>query len=211
MSDGDVYFKSAGESTGWTTRSWPSPVVTSRLNKDAPISRPVASPADGDIVAIPQVGGLHIGTNAPPRKTQRSRIQPRLQLVRIASEARATQLRAVELWLFSLVDRCERPQRAALRPLTVRLVGGLRSAGSITITLTFATIRTEPAGLIHHATQSQNCRRVGDDSSLKENRVLCKQIGARRLRFTDDQRQRLAVKGGVLGAGTSRLSLRRHT
>jgi putative transposase len=29
------------------------------LNKDAPISRPVASLADGDIVAIPQVGGLH--------------------------------------------------------------------------------------------------------------------------------------------------------
>jgi len=29
------------------------------LNKDAPISRHVASPADGDIVAIPQVGGLH--------------------------------------------------------------------------------------------------------------------------------------------------------
>jgi transposase InsO family protein len=29
------------------------------LNKDAPTSRPAASPADGDIVAIPQVGGLH--------------------------------------------------------------------------------------------------------------------------------------------------------
>jgi hypothetical protein len=29
------------------------------LDKDAPISRPVAPPADGDIVAIPQVGGLH--------------------------------------------------------------------------------------------------------------------------------------------------------
>jgi len=29
------------------------------LNKDAPISRDVARPADGDIVAIPQVGGLH--------------------------------------------------------------------------------------------------------------------------------------------------------
>ena len=29
------------------------------LNKDAPISRPVASSTDGDIVAIPQVGGLH--------------------------------------------------------------------------------------------------------------------------------------------------------
>src|SRR5262245_1384069 len=29
------------------------------LNKDAPISRQVAFPADGAIVAIPQVGGLH--------------------------------------------------------------------------------------------------------------------------------------------------------
>jgi putative transposase len=29
------------------------------LNKDAPISRDVASPADGDIITIPQVGGLH--------------------------------------------------------------------------------------------------------------------------------------------------------
>jgi putative transposase len=29
------------------------------LDKDAPISRPVASPADGDIVAIPHLGGLH--------------------------------------------------------------------------------------------------------------------------------------------------------
>ena len=29
------------------------------LDKDAPTSRQVASPADGDIVAIPQVGGLH--------------------------------------------------------------------------------------------------------------------------------------------------------
>jgi len=29
------------------------------LNKDAPISRQVASSADGDIVAIPQIGGLH--------------------------------------------------------------------------------------------------------------------------------------------------------
>jgi transposase InsO family protein len=29
------------------------------LNKDAPISRHVASRADGDIVAVPQVGGLH--------------------------------------------------------------------------------------------------------------------------------------------------------
>ena len=29
------------------------------LNKDAPIPRPMATPADGRIVAIPQVGGLH--------------------------------------------------------------------------------------------------------------------------------------------------------
>ena len=29
------------------------------LDKDAPVSRPVAPPADGGIVAIPQVGGLH--------------------------------------------------------------------------------------------------------------------------------------------------------
>jgi putative transposase len=29
------------------------------LNKDAPIPRPIAPPADGHVVAIPQVGGLH--------------------------------------------------------------------------------------------------------------------------------------------------------
>src|SRR6266446_1976071 len=29
------------------------------LNKDAPISRPIAAPGDGRVVAIPQVGGLH--------------------------------------------------------------------------------------------------------------------------------------------------------
>jgi putative transposase len=29
------------------------------LDKDAPVSRPVAPPADGGIVAIPQLGGLH--------------------------------------------------------------------------------------------------------------------------------------------------------
>ena len=29
------------------------------LSKDAPISRPVALPRDGEIVAIPQLGGLH--------------------------------------------------------------------------------------------------------------------------------------------------------
>ena len=29
------------------------------LNKDTPIPRPIAAPADGRVVAIPQVGGLH--------------------------------------------------------------------------------------------------------------------------------------------------------
>jgi hypothetical protein len=29
------------------------------LNKDAPVSRPVIGPAEGTIVAVPQVGGLH--------------------------------------------------------------------------------------------------------------------------------------------------------
>jgi putative transposase len=29
------------------------------LDKDAPVSRPIASPSDGEIVAIPQLGGLH--------------------------------------------------------------------------------------------------------------------------------------------------------
>jgi hypothetical protein len=29
------------------------------LNKDAPIPRPIVPPADGDVVAMPQVGGLH--------------------------------------------------------------------------------------------------------------------------------------------------------
>ena len=29
------------------------------LNKDAPILRPIGAPADGRVVAIPQVGGLH--------------------------------------------------------------------------------------------------------------------------------------------------------
>jgi integrase-like protein len=33
------------------------------LNKDAPIPRPIAAPVDGRVVAIPQVGGLHHGTN----------------------------------------------------------------------------------------------------------------------------------------------------
>ena len=34
---------------------------------------------------------------------------------------------------------------------------------------------------------------------VEENRVLCEQIGARRLRFTDDQRRRLAAKALTLG------------
>jgi putative transposase len=29
------------------------------LGKDSPVSRPVASPSHGEIVAIPQLGGLH--------------------------------------------------------------------------------------------------------------------------------------------------------
>ena len=29
------------------------------LDKDAPIPRPIAAPADGRVVAIPQIGGLH--------------------------------------------------------------------------------------------------------------------------------------------------------
>jgi putative transposase len=29
------------------------------LNKDAPIPRPIAAPAEGRVVMIPQVGGLH--------------------------------------------------------------------------------------------------------------------------------------------------------
>jgi hypothetical protein len=29
------------------------------LDKDAPVSRPVATPTDSAIVAIPQLGGLH--------------------------------------------------------------------------------------------------------------------------------------------------------
>jgi hypothetical protein len=37
------------------------------------------------------------------------------------------------------------------------------------------------------------------DYLKEENRVLREQIGGRRLRLTDDQRRRLAVKGKVLG------------
>src|SRR5262249_22847149 len=37
------------------------------------------------------------------------------------------------------------------------------------------------------------------DYLLEENRVLHEQIGARRLRFTDDQRRRLAAKAWTLG------------
>ncbi len=33
----------------------------------------------------------------------------------------------------------------------------------------------------------------------EENRVLREQVGRRRLRFTDDQRRRLAAKGQALG------------
>ena len=37
------------------------------------------------------------------------------------------------------------------------------------------------------------------DYLREENRVLCEQLGGRRLRFTDDQRRRLAVKAKGLG------------
>src|SRR5262245_21356373 len=37
------------------------------------------------------------------------------------------------------------------------------------------------------------------DYLQEENRVLCEQIGARRLRFTDHQRRRLAAKARILG------------
>ena len=29
------------------------------LNKDAPVSRPITGPAEGTIIALPQLGGLH--------------------------------------------------------------------------------------------------------------------------------------------------------
>src|SRR5262245_22806604 len=45
---------------------------------------------------------------------------------------------------------------------------------------------------------NQQQREVIDDL-LEENRVLREQIGARRLRFTDDQRRRLAAKARTLG------------
>jgi hypothetical protein len=44
------------------------------LNNDAPISRQVASPADGDIVAIHKSVACTIDTNAAPRKTNSTRI-----------------------------------------------------------------------------------------------------------------------------------------
>jgi putative transposase len=37
------------------------------------------------------------------------------------------------------------------------------------------------------------------DFLREENRVLCEQLAGRRLRFTDDQRRRLAVKGKIVG------------
>ena len=37
------------------------------------------------------------------------------------------------------------------------------------------------------------------DFLREENRVLREQLGGRRLRFTDDQRRRLAVKGRIVG------------
>ena len=45
------------------------------------------------------------------------------------------------------------------------------------------------------------------DYLLEENRVLRAVNGSRRLRLTDDQRRRLAVKGKAWAAGNSRPSL----
>jgi hypothetical protein len=42
------------------------------LNKDAPVPRAVASPSDGDIVAISYLGGLHHRYDAAPRSARRS-------------------------------------------------------------------------------------------------------------------------------------------
>jgi putative transposase len=40
--------------------SYPNgPARTCHLDKDTPIPRPVTPPADGTVVAIPEVGGLH--------------------------------------------------------------------------------------------------------------------------------------------------------
>jgi hypothetical protein len=56
------------------------------------------------------------------------------------------------------------------------------------------------------AVSADDVRRLGQPAQLEiidylkeENRVLRQQLGGRRLRFTDDQRRRLAVKGRVLG------------
>jgi len=46
------------------------------------------------------------------------------------------------------------------------------------------------------------------DYLLEENRVLREQLGGRRLRLTDDQRRRLAVKGKLLGSWVARSSAR---
>jgi hypothetical protein len=45
------------------------------LNKDAPEPRPVQGPEDGKIVSLPQVGGLHIATNAWQPEVTRLRSQ----------------------------------------------------------------------------------------------------------------------------------------
>jgi hypothetical protein len=43
-------------------------------------------------------------------------------------------------------------------------------------------------------------RRLLSTSCARKNGVLREQLGGRRLRFTDDQRRRLAVKGQVSGS-----------
>jgi hypothetical protein len=46
---------------------------------------------------------------------------------------------------------------------------------------------------------SINARQLEVIDLREENRVLREQLGGRRLRFTDDQRRRLAVKGRIVG------------
>ena len=50
------------------------------LHKDAPISRPIAAPADGHIVAIPHLGGLHpMASVAKTARPTASRVERRRQ------------------------------------------------------------------------------------------------------------------------------------
>jgi transposase InsO family protein len=83
------------------------------LKKDAPISRHVASPADGDIVAIPQVGGLH--HRYEPRRVRQTALESNRDVSSFGRRATrcATSLHAAELCLLSLVGRYERSRCAA--------------------------------------------------------------------------------------------------